>query len=174
MSTRGMFRVGAQTSAVTASKATKTEEPVISQRRPVRSTLTATLLEVVTEMLPEFTPRQHQEIAEIRGIDVRNFPVLVEVIGYLRGAKDPNIGIAVISDLPRHKPFDLWSLPHMEAHEKQYRQNIKMEFAKRGGTVIRDLICPKCRGNEYSVTEAQLSAADESNTEFRVCIGCMS
>lgn len=171
-STRSMFRVGSHTSAVKASQLPQAGEVVVAPTRPVRQTTEPSLLNVIGQSLPNMIPRQHQDIADIKGLSVKNYPVLVEVIGFLRTAEDSTSAIEIVSNV-LNKGFDIWLLPTMEDFEKQYRINIRMEFAKRGGTVLRDLICPKCRGNEYIVTEAQLASADESNTEFRVCVNCL-
>lgn len=179
MTTRSMFRLGSHTSTVKGSKLSKREEVPVARDRPAAPTADVSIINVVRALLPELTPEQQQKIANIKGLSTDNYPLLVEVIGCIKHGGEN--AIDEIYDILKNRKSGstlsqnddiVWEFPTMTDYEKHYRNNIDMEFAKRGGTVLRDVICPKCRGNEYSVTEAQLATADEPIHEIRVCVTC--
>jgi len=172
-----LFRAKAQVSAVRSSAIPKTVTTPIArhERQPKRGpNMTITL----TEMLPKFSAKEIEILTQLKYstkiplFDFEKLSELTEIIGYLREVDFPENGIVILAKMSEGSQFNIWSLPNIMEYEEQYRLNIKMEFAKRGGTILRDRICPKCRGNEFLVLEAQLASPDEPSAVFYNCVKC--
>lgn len=167
MSGRRLFSLRQTTPKTITSE--QVPEPVVSVPAPRARGRDIPLHDILVSFLPGYSEEQIRDLESLPYIKSGDNIAIKEIIGQLQRAKDPN---QALEDILKMKEFNVWELPVMDRFEKQYELNIKMEFAKRQGTILRDQICPRCKGNVYLVNEAQLASADESTTEFRRCVNC--
>lgn len=172
MSKSRQFSVKAQRSAIKSIQPEPEEE--ILQENVGEQPLTS-VYDLLSKLLPDYVDSEIEALTKAKLIENLPIRALVEIVGFLRSASEtPEKRSNAVMFLSQMQSFDQWQLPNMEDHEKEYRRNIDLEFARAGGTILKNRICPKCRGNEFNVTEVQRASADEAGFEFFACTRCVN
>jgi DNA-directed RNA polymerase subunit M/transcription elongation factor TFIIS len=180
MTSRRLFRVREQQQPAVTVEQVIQESPKPQIQKIILKPIHHEIEDILTQMLKKLSSEQIIKLVNLKYPDktyvftTDSISALTELIGYLITSDDYDKSYDAIKSIAEKGNIidNMWDLPNILDHEKQYRLNIKLEFAKRGGTIFRDRICPKCRGNEFIALEAQLASADESTTEFYTCVRC--